>query len=597
MPNVTVPNFQYATQGDPFNGMWKMTRAMKAAGWRYKGSSDGTTKENGTFNPNNDKWGPGVQVGSQTATGAFTIGTPTSTKEMGTVTVTSLTGFSATGGLSGSGSIGRFLKITGATNGANNGTWQIVKVNSATSIDVVNPAAVAETTPGSATWTELDALLDAYPAAINNTAGPGAWWCAQGPSMLKIPIGSGTTTGNFLRGEQVTQDTTGATGEILGVVMDPSGGLGFIVVAPRKSGTGSGQRGWGNTDVIRAASSPTGSGAIVTPTGATLEYGQEIVIWKTATSASGHVYIQCIDLVNESTSTSTNGRFSVMASLGTCTATICPGGATGGAPTSNGFPTTGTFASVGTGGSGANGTGLTPWRGNNVTSGLNMCHIMVANCIETAGLSSDGSITLAQGGATSGTAQSYDGFGYLRCDDQEEGDVWPFVWCSETLASDFYSGTTRTVNTTYAGTAATAADFFRCGSWVAFSGSTAFRGWRRRGFASGDAWQQFGGAILGIFSGTSFMAAAFGVSPDRIACTFNGTAAQNSGPLARESIWVISTQNSFRMRKGTLRWWFANQGGYPNGLFVNRTYVQLSGDPNGPICAGPWDGSTTAFNS
>ncbi len=599
MPNVTVPNFQYATVNDLFCGMWKLTRAMKAAGWRYKASSDGTTKENGTSNPFNDKWGTGTQVGSQTATGAFTIGSPTSTKEMGTVTVSGLSGFSASGGLSGSGSIGRFLRITGATNSANNGTWQIVKVNSGTSVDVVNPAAVSETTPGSATWTELDALLDAYPTAIQNTSGPGAWWCAQGPSMMKIPIGGNTTTGSFIKGEQVTQDTTGATGEILGVITDFTGGnAGFLVVAPRKSGTGSGQRGWGNTDVIRAASSPTGSGSSVTPTGAALEFGQEIVFWKSSTSANGHIYIQCIDLVNESTSTSTNGRFSVMAALGTCTATICPGGATGGAPTSNGFPTTGTFTAAGTGGSGASGTGNTAWRGNTSTGTLTMCHIMVANAIEGIGQTGDGSFTLAEGTANSGTAQTYDGLGYLRLDDCEEGDVWQYAWIAAGNTSDNYNGATRTAATVYSGTTSTAADFFRCTTWVAASGVTPWKGWRRRGLGSGDAWQQYQGALLGYWNSTSLMASTFVVNgPDRIACTFAGTAAQNMGPLVREPIWIVASTSGIRQRKGTLRWWFATMGANGNNLIGNKLYFQASSSTDGPLAIGPWDGVSTPFNS
>jgi hypothetical protein len=607
MPNITVPNFQYAALSDGFSGIWKLTRAMKAAGWRYKSSSDGTTKESGTSNPNNDKWGGGVQVGSQTATAAFTIGSPTSTKEMGRVTVSGLTGFSASGGLSLSGSIGRFLKITGATNSANNGTWQIVKVNSATSVDVVNPAAVSETTPGTATWTELDALLDTYPAAINGASGPGAWWNAQGPSMMKIPIGGNTTTGNFYRGENVTQDNTGATGEILGVIMDFTGGAaGFIVVAPRNSGSGSGQRGWSSTDVIRAASAPTGSGASVTPTSAALEFGQEIVIWKTATPLSGHIYIQCIDLVNESTSSGTNGRFSVMAALGTCTATICPGGATGGAPTSNGFPTTGTMVLVGTGGSGANGTGLTQWHGNNLlgtnitTNVLTMCHLMVANCIETSGQSGDGSFTLAEGTAgASGTSQSYDGFGWIRCDDQEDGDVWPYAWMSENLFSELYTGS-RTAASVYASSPSLAADYFRLGSWFGLGDRTLVRGWRRRGFGTGDAFQQCFGATLGVWNGATLVSSTFNGSPDRVACTFAGTSAQNAGPIVREPIWIVSTQVNSKMRKGTLRWWFAQFGGNGNGLLSNKTYVQLSGDQTstgGPVSAGPWDGVSVPYNS
>ena len=354
-----------------------------------------------------------------------------------------------------------------------------------------------------------------------------------------------------------------------------------MVVAPRNSGSGAGQRGWSNTDPIAAASVPSGSGASVTPTGAAIEYGTEIVIWK-YNQLLGHIYFQCVDLVNESAVTANNGRFSIMASLAGCTATVCPGGATG-APTVNGFPVTGTFVGIGTGGSGLYSTGSTAWRGNTQTSVLLLSHLMVTNAIETVGQSGDGTFTWAEGTANNGTYQTYEGFAYLRCDDQEDGDVWPFVFCVE-CNLETYTGSTRTAVTQYAG--ASPADFFTLA--VFLSNYTVFKGWRCRGFASGDAWQQFAAASQ-LISNQSVVGANFYQSADQTACSFVQS-------LAREPIWVVSTQVSQKMRKGTIRWWYTVLGGAGNNLHQNKMYVQLSSN-YGPIVVGPWDGVTIPFNS
>jgi hypothetical protein len=222
---------------------------------------------------------------------------------------------------------------------------------------------------------------------------------------------------------------------------------------------------------------------------------------------------------------------------------------------------------------------------------------MVANALEASSLSGDGSFTLAEGTATTGNAQTYDGFSWMRCDDQEDGDVFPFVWMSEVASSDNYSGTTRTVANVYSSSNSVSADFFRLGAFIASTLTTIFRGWRRRSFASGDAWQQFQGAVLESWNGNSLVGNSFLGSQDRIACTF---LTQNGGPVVREPVWVVSIQVGQKMRKGTLRWAFASLGGSGNNLCVNKTYVQLSGDNSstgGPVAIGPWDGSTVPYNS
>lgn len=68
----------------------------------------------------------------------------------GIVTVSGLTGMT-------SASVGRFITISGATTGANNGTFLITAFNSATSVDYSNPAGVApDASNGAISWTERD---------------------------------------------------------------------------------------------------------------------------------------------------------------------------------------------------------------------------------------------------------------------------------------------------------------------------------------------------------------------------------------------------------------------------------------------------------
>jgi len=519
-----------------------------------------------TGNPSNDKWGAGVQVGAQTATAAFTIGTPTTTAKSGRVTLTGLTDFATT-------SPGHLLTITGATNAANNGTWLITKFISATSIEIENPTAVAETTPGTATWTEKSSVTDVMPTSITGAFQVGAWWCAEGPSTMRIPIGNVVPTISFIRGENVTQTTTGATGELLGVLTDPDTSLGYIVVAPRVSGTGAAVRGWSSSNIITG----TYSGATVTPTGTPLEFVREIVIWKN-TIALGHAYFQIIDSVNEATTTSVQGRFSTMAALATCTANICPGGQSGGNPLTNGFPTTGTYTIVGTGGPGAVTTTSGNWIGTTTTS-YGVAQVMCANNIEDANISQDGSYILALGTPINAPT-SFVGSAYQRCDDSEDGDIDPYVHMAQNNVNYVSNRTAATAS--YA-----SADTWNAGL-TAIINFTPYRGWRRRGFSTNDTFQEFQGAMLGQYSTTSLLNLNSG-TVDRVA-----TAPVNTA--VREPLWIVSTQLNQKIRKGTCRWlYFVNSGGGTD-TYDTKRWIQLS-SLGLALVAGPWDGITTPTNS
>jgi hypothetical protein len=455
MSHIQAQNFALNSSNEQFTALWKLTRLMKHAGWRYKASANGTTTVDTSANPNSDFWGGGGTVQGPT-TVAFTIAAPNSTAFGGRSTLTGLAAMTAN-------SVGHFLKITGATNGANNGTWLITKFISATSVQIENPAAVAETTPGTATYTELSALTDTYPPA--GVAGSGSWLILQGPSTVRIPIGTiANTTGQFIKGENVTQATSGAQGEVLGVYIDTVGG-GFLVVAPRVSGTGGDPRGWDHTHTLTGAL----SGAMVTPTATVIEYVREVVFWYNDIH-SGHIFYQCVDSASESTATvasttiaaasngqtlpqgtifvgSTSGfpsagtivvqtatRFETVTYAGTTATSFVgcqggtspmatgnvvkwsigrfstmatgssfsqpPGGAVSNDTTANGFPTTGSMAVLGSAATGTAATNSAAWNNYSSSVSAGKAQLFAANCIEDANISADGSATMAIGVAT-----------------------------------------------------------------------------------------------------------------------------------------------------------------------------------------------------
>ncbi len=151
--NITVPNM-YVYSADHFMAIWKLTRAMKAAGWKYLASSDARIqKENsgiGTANgrPLLDMWGPGgivanhVQLGSQGNTGSLTL---TANYNQTTVSGAGLSGMTAN-------SVGHALTISGATNAGNNGTFTIIGYTSASQVTIFNGNGVTETK--SVSWSE-----------------------------------------------------------------------------------------------------------------------------------------------------------------------------------------------------------------------------------------------------------------------------------------------------------------------------------------------------------------------------------------------------------------------------------------------------------
>lgn len=458
MADVFYTNFALQSANHAFSAIWKGTRAIKKAGWTYKASSDGSTKDT-TGTASNDKWG------------------------------------------------------------------------------------------GSA-----DPSSDTYPTGLDSVA---AWWCAQGPTTLKVSM-TAATTGTFLRGEKVTQATSLAEGELVGLDFDGVS-TGHAVIIPR-TGT------FDNSHVITGAL----SGATFTSTGIET-YVAEIVFFKSsANTTQGSIYMQRVSNENENSS-----RFSVLTGAAGCTATVAPGG--GG--TGNSFPTLGSYVACGTQ------TG-TPAHSNwfQVATNLGKAQLIATNNTGSTGVTPDGTFWMMIGDTASATQAEL--FGYVRCDDSEDGDLDPFVFFKLTsIASNNAnarldgSGTGSLGNTSTLITGA--------------SSSMTWKGWRRRGFSSADAFQAFGAGSIWMGSGatTQIIGNDNLANPDTIACSY-------STKRVRERIILSSNDNTKKMRKGSPRWYWLVQGNTTFDTFDSKTKIVVIPSSTSPgHVIGPYDGTTTPAQS
>jgi hypothetical protein len=556
MPNVAAIN--YATGNNPFKAVWRLTRALKAAGWKYLASSDGTATDS-SANPSSDKWGGGTSTGNTGSAASISSGA------RNRATVTGVSGLvsptvAADGLMTARGSVGNYLAITGAT--GSYGTCQIVQVVSSTSCIIDTSISGSDASNGAISWTEKNPETDTFP-----TLTAGGWLDLQGPSIIKVPC-TAAASGSFIRGENVQQATTGAQGEVVGYTVNGSG-VGYLVVAPRVYGTGAGRRGWDGTSVITGAL----SGATMTPSATPLEYVCEMVFWF-ASNTTGTVYYQRVDAVGESTS-----RFSAL----TPTTTVAPGG--GGA--SNGFPTNGTFACFGTGGSASHAA----WAGTASAPTVANAHIMCTNAIDYTNVSPDASFNIMFGN----TGNTYTAWSFQRLDDGEEGDCDPYA----------FGGSFDTLRTSASRTAQTAwsndSASMSLQRWIIGTTSTnqacTWRFNRRRGVGSSEGFGAGGSSVLCTVSQNSagfwpiFNAVA---TPD----TENVASAALTVRL-REPLWVQDNTNANRTRKGSTRWIGIVSGGSASDTYDGNRWIQgstsaLSSNVGTgiPLIMAPADGAT-----
>lgn len=560
--NVTIPNIAPLTATGCFNQLWNLTRAMKKTGWKYKASGDGTSK-NTSSDPAADLWNqtPGT-VGTSVASGAAAaIQAPS----RGRATVTGLSGIT-------SAHKGMFLVISGSGTPANNNAHQIEEVLSATSVRIDARTFAVASDAGPVAWTIRNPLGDTYPAGLSGVV---AWWCAEGASVLKIPITAapvaGPTGNNFLKGENVTQATTGAEGEIIGWVF--ASGTGYLVISPRLRGTGSGAYGWDTTNVI------TGdvSGATVTQVGSALEYRHQVVIWKAANTTDGTIFIGSFEPVGDSAE-----MFSTLSGSAGCTATIAPGG--GGA--GNTFPAH-AYLQWGTNTSNSH----MAWKGNSTLTAIGNAQVFCVDNLEEENYTADGTWNLAMSTAHVGGYGSHFWYSFMRMDDPEDGDLDPYVGIRPQNIQALYSNARTTIgvidNNGAASYAANTSLALISASW---SGSRTFIcGWIRRGL-SGELFNDMEFAVLAGVQTQTAPGLALSIQnqdPARV----------QSAPVVTkvlEPLMVLSLNLNRKIYKGACKWGFATQGGSGWDLYNQGTLIQLHGQSPG-IVAGPWDGVSVPF--
>jgi len=188
--------------------------------------------------------------------------------------------------------------------------WKMTRVMKAAGWNVVahsdGTTKTSSGTNGNDSWgNNADPMDDTYPSGFTSAA---PWIVMQGPTTIKFPFTS-APTGTFVRGEPITQATSGATGELLGIVWDSDLVTGWAVVAPR-------------TGTFNGSNAVTGaiSSATFTPTSVKTFVREVMFSKQSSITYNGTAYYICADSSAESSS-----LFSSLAASAGCTATVHPG--------------------------------------------------------------------------------------------------------------------------------------------------------------------------------------------------------------------------------------------------------------------------------
>lgn len=443
------------------------------------------------------------------------------------------------------------------------GIWRLTRVMKAAGWNVVSHSngttKTAAGTNGNDSWgSNANPLVDTYPA-FDSAA---AWIVMSGPNTLKITFLT-APTGSFVRGESVTQVTSGATGEMLGVVWDSTLAVGWAIIAPR-TGT------FNNTNIISGAISL----ATFTPT-SLKTFNREVVFFKnSANVTSGTIYYICADSVGESAS-----LFSTLATSVGCTATIAPGaGGTG-----NTFPTI-ALTIRGTGGSVSHDV----WQ-HDAASMTGAFNVACANNTTATNTSADGSFYFMTTRTVVTNAQGVSGF--FRLDNTEPGDVDPYVWFWG--SNSLFNAFNRTSSLGTPGN-----DYESWTNLTALNGGTAisFKGYAARdGYISArDVAVPFWFTYSGVSSST--FSPAFNKPTGGVITTQNHPS--TAPPFVRENPGLVTDgqTSTIKMFKGTIRWFGLTSNGVLKDTFDGKKWICITpftNATNPAVIVGPWDGSTT----
>jgi hypothetical protein len=399
--NLNIGNNQWQV-------VWEWMRRMQKAGYWLRASSNGTTKV-----VSDDPTAHAILLPTNTAnTGAVASITAVDAHPYGyLMTLTGLTGL-VSPTVQGGNSEGCFLTISGAATGASNGTHQCYEVLSATSAKVLvrtgTPVA-GDANNGAISWQEKDPI-----GSQTYTLGGAAWWvCFEGMQTYQIRF-TAATTGTFLRGESLTQATSGATGECVGIVWDAITSQGWMIVQPR---TGA----WDASHVVTGVT----SGATFTPT-ALHVFRRQFVYTKSG--ASTYIGSGWYGIWRDSSSAQVAEMWTTKAAHAACTATVPPGGSTTSGNRFRNVTATGYSQYVTRcrnnsteDGSTAlvHGDGILCETGGTGTSSNGRANIAVANIMPRANRSADGTAWVIHGntGANSMALQ-----GWFRIDAGDDGE-------------------------------------------------------------------------------------------------------------------------------------------------------------------------------
>lgn len=548
MSNKWASNYGIPSSTNVFATIWQLTREMKAAGWAYKASgvAGSTTSAKDTSGiASSDLWGGNANPEADSySNNSTTYSGSTVSLPQGSLSVNANTLPS-----SGSGSIftdSGWQNISwtgggggGALTGVTGGTGQI-----RSGYPIVN---------GSNT------------IGLDNVA---AWIVLSGPKTIRIPMAI-APTGVPLRGETITQATSGAEGELVGFVFDSVGGSGWFVVLPH-TGT------FDNTHTVTGST----SGATFSPTGTIITYEREVMFYKDTGVLQGAIFYGAFDNSFESAQ-----LFSALATASGCVGNVGPG--QGG--TSNAFPAAGIVVR-GT----ANSTSVGTWFGM-TTSFQTNAQIIATNCTPGTGVSADGTFWLAITNAQ--VTNSCAGFGFLRLDDTEPGDPDPFVFMTSANTENFSSATNSSTKT--GGGASQQFAFYgqnlRSGSTPYFLGNQA------RGNGSLDTYNaytlaprldSFNNTIEAI-SGTNNLG-----NPIRVVNSPATTRPLVLEPCFIYSVGSLSSVSGVKPQyKGRCRWLLMSSIGNTYDTFASKTLLGVSVAATGGnapcFVIGPYDGATT----